>query len=174
MLISLFGHTCLNFRPRLWLPVHLTTWRTDCPASAGRNVCCATHCCQHIGCVHTRTDIWETFTFLSVLGGSATRIRPKTEMLENSGRSEYSLKRYIPFTCRWRWHNRVVFDSSSWRRSHSCQDATHIPASMRQGNQSLRYSHCVFVTSFVYLSWNKINITILFFTLTICIVIKLT
>ena len=43
----------------------------------------------------TRTDIWETFTFLSVLRGSATRIRPKTEMLENSCHSEYSLKRRI-------------------------------------------------------------------------------
>ena len=72
------------------------------------------------GCVHTTPDIWETFIFLSVWGGSATRIRSKTEILENSGRSEYSLKRRFPFTCGWQWHIRVVSDSASWGRSHCC------------------------------------------------------
>ena len=73
------------------------------------------------GCVHTTPNIWETFIFLSVWGGSATRIRSKTEMLENSGRSEYSLKRRFPFTCRRQWHIRVVSDSASWGRS-LCQN----------------------------------------------------
>ena len=52
--------------------------------------------CGGTGCVLHENGYLGNVSFL---GGSATRVRPKTEMLENSGRSEYYLKRRIPIMC---------------------------------------------------------------------------